>query len=292
MYQDYSREALIELVQHQQRLLELRSEPFFTCPPTILCPKDISKADCFLDMFSKTLKAAKDFDKEIDISAWMSKKEYYHISDADFFHHLAFANQPDFDNAAHRIFSYYIFKANSDGRSYAEILYFIDKCLTHDFTTEHVVTLLLDNIKQIHNMEENIFFRKYIRDSIISSSNHHIFININKNNPDLLNLKEHPESLVFFNFTRNIIDGFISDFRESSIRKLNDIIHAVVNTGVFDNDIIDAYYHKNTLMEGRAIKTFKERISLRNSQENENTVCFDNALIQRLELITRDTRPQ
>ncbi|MDI6976000.1 hypothetical protein [Serratia sp. Se-RSBMAAmG] len=294
MYQNYSREALIELVQHQQRLLEHRSEPFFTCPPTILCPKDMSKSKYFLELFSETLKAAKDFEKEIDISAWLSKKEYYNISEADLFYHLAFTHYPAFDKAANTIFSPYINHANADNQSYTEILHFLDACikLFSKKINEHVIELLLFNIKKIKNSKERHFFEKYLRDSIISSSNYYIFININKTNPDILNLKEHPESLVFFNFTRSIIEGFIGDLSESSIRKLNDIIHAVVNTGVFDNDIIDAYHHKNTLMEGRVIRTFKERISLRNSQENENTVCFDNALIQRLELITRDTCPQ
>ena len=292
MYQDYSREALIQLVEHQQRLLEHRSEPFFTCPPTILCPKDISKADCFLDMFSKTLKASKDFEKEVDIDACLSKKDYYNISDADLFYHLSFANYPAFDKAANDILSPYINKANTDNKSYEDILHFFDTCLAQTFISESVITLLLANIKKLKNGKERAFFEKYLRDSVIKSPHHHIFVKVNQNNHDILNLKQHPESLAFFNFTRNIIDGFISDFRASSISKLNDIIHTVVNTGVFDNDILDAYNHKNTLMEGRTIKTFKERISLRNSEENENTICFDNALIQRLELITRDTRPQ
>jgi len=294
MYQDYSREALIQLVEHQQRLLEHRSEPFFTCPPTILCPKDISKADCFLDMFSKTLKAAKDFEKEIDISAWLSKKDYYNISDADLFYHLSFADYPAFDKAANDILSPYINKANTDNdnESYANILNFFDTCLVQNFIGESVITLLLANIKKLKNGKERAFFEKHLRDSIIRSQEHHIFVKVNQNNHDILNLKQHPESLTFFNFTRNIINGFIEDFRSSSIRNRNEIMDAVVKTGVFDNDILEAYHHKNTLMEGRAIRTFKERIFLRNSEENENTVCFDNALIQRLELITRDTRPQ
>lgn len=292
MYQNYSREALIELVEHQQKLLDHRSEPFFTCPPTILCPQDMSKASHFLELFTKTLKAAKEFDKKVDISAWLSKKEHYNISDADLFFHLASANNIDADIFINQIFSYYIEKANADDRSFADILCFVDTCLNQHFIPEAVVSLLLNNIKLLYNIKENIFLKKYIRDSIISSPNHSTFININKNNPDILNLKEHPESLVFFNFTRNIIDGFISDFRESSIRKLNDIIHAVVNTGVFDNDIFDAYNHKNTLMEGKAISTFRDRLCLRNTTDNENTQHFDNVLLERLEIITRDTRPQ
>lgn len=292
MYKNYSKEALIELVQHQQKLLDYKSEPFLTRPPTILCQQDISKADCFLDMFSKTLKAAKDFEKEIDISAWLSKKDYYNISDADLFYHLASANHPAFDKAANNILLPYINKANTDNESYADILDFFDTCLAQNFIGESVITLLLANIKQLKNRKECAFFEKHLRDSIIRSPHHHIFVKVNQNNHDILNLKQHPESLAFFNFTRNIINGFIEDFRSSSIRNRNEIMDAVVKTGVFDNDILEAYHHKNTLMEGRAIRTFKERIFLRNSEENENTICFDNALIQRLELITRDQRAQ
>lgn len=287
MYQNYSREALIELVEHQQRLLDHRSEPFFTCPPTILCPQDMSKASHFLDLFSKTLKAAKEFDKEIDISAWLSKKEHYNVSDANFFYHLAFNNHSAFNKAANDIFTPYINKANADNKSYSDILHFFDTCLEQIRITESVVSRLLDNIKKISNHKERYFFEKYIRDSIISSPNHSTFININKNNPDILNLKEHPESLAFFNFTRNMIDGLIT----SRMCDTSGIINAVVNTGVFDNDIFDAYNHKNTLMEGKAISTFRDRLCFMSNIDNGNTYHFDNVLLERLEIITRDTRP-
>lgn len=292
MYKNYSREALIELVQHQQKLLDYKSEPFLTRPPTILCQQDISKADCFLDMFSKTLKAAKDFEKEIDISAWLSKKDYYNISDADLFYHLASANHPAFDKAANNILLPYINKANTDNESYADILDFFDTCLAQNFIGESVITLLLANIKQLKNRKECAFFEKHLRDSIIRSPHHYIFVKVNQNNHDILNLKQHPESLVFFNFTRNIINGFIEDFRRSSIRNRNDIIDAVVKTGVFDDDIFNAYHHKNTLMDGKVISTFKKSLSLRNNPNDENIIALDSALLERLELITRDQRAQ
>jgi len=291
MYQNYSREALIELIDHQKKLIDYSSQPFLTKPPIIVCPKDISKASYFIELFANTLKASIAFDKEVDINEWLSKKDYHNISDADFFYHLAFNSHPAFNKAANDIITPYINKANADNKSYSDILHFCDTCLEQTQINESVVSRLLDNIKKISNHKERDFFEKYLRDSIIKAPDHHIFVKLHQNNHDILNLKKHPESLVFFSFTRQIINGFIDDFRSSSIHNLNEIIKAVVKTGVFDKDIFDAYHHKNTLMEGTAINVFKKSLSLRKTIDDENALILDNALLERLELITSNTKP-